>query len=327
MKPWCALPFGASLVLCARLALADDDVTTLLARGIELRTERRDAEALALFRKAYALEPSPRALAQIGMAEQALGDWVAAGTDLDAVLDARSDPWVAQNLAAVHAAVDGVRQHLGSILVRTTAPNATLWIDGKSRGRLPLPSPVRAPVGDVTIAVRAEGYESFEERVVLTAGATWDQWVALRPMSDAPPAAPVPHVVPGAQNAGTMPLPAAQARPAGGELGWALVVTGGVLAAGGATAHALAASNASIYNDDGRCLTGALSRDERCGSYKATAQTLFGVAVVSYGLAAASGATGLVMLLTSGRSKAGRGSGTACGPTAGFWGLSCQGRF
>jgi hypothetical protein len=328
MKWGHALALGSSLCMVAHPALAGDDVQGLLARGLELRAERHDAEALAVFRQAYELEPSPRARAQIGMAEQALGDWVAAELDLEAVLAASSDPWVARNLAALRAADEGVKRHLAWIRVRANAPNGTLWIDGRQCGNLPLESPVRTQIGEVTVVVRADGYEPFEERVSLTAGAQWDQWVALRAIPAPSVAAPAVPAAPVAeQGVGAVP-PAPEVRPGDHRtVAWSLVVTGGVLAGGAVVAHVLASADASIYNDDSRCLVGSLSRDEQCGHYKATAQTLMGVAAVGYGVSAAAVGAGVVLLLTSARSGSSHASASACAPGIGFWGLSCEGRF
>jgi hypothetical protein len=326
-----ALALGFSCALFAPLARADDDAQSLLARGIERRTQRRDAEALDLFRQAYALEPSLRARAQIGLAEQATGDWIAAETDLNAVVDAPSDPWVARNLPAIQTALDGVRSHLASISVSTNAPNATLWVDGVKRGNLPLESPARTPIGDVTLTVRAEGYEPFEERVALTPGAVLQQQVSLRTAASPPePAAPpVPDspaerpFEPVHSPAPTEPPPHASTR----ALSWGMLATGGVLAGGAVTAQVLAINNASIYNDDRRCLVGNLSRDEQCGSYKASAQSFYGVALVGYGFAAASVATGLVLMLKSAPPGPAHADRSGCGPSIGSWGVSCQGHF
>ena len=64
-------------ILAARTAEATGDAAEhLIKQGVELRAKGKDAEALVLFQKAYAATPSPRALAQIALAEQALGRWI-----------------------------------------------------------------------------------------------------------------------------------------------------------------------------------------------------------------------------------------------------------
>src|SRR5262245_21211542 len=65
---------------------ADD----LVKQGVEQRRQSHDQQALELFKRAYAIDPAPRILAQIGFAEQALGVWADAETHLRTAL-ARGD--------------------------------------------------------------------------------------------------------------------------------------------------------------------------------------------------------------------------------------------
>src|SRR5207244_1663513 len=51
-------------------------VEALLDQGYALRERGDDDQALAKFQAAYRLAPEPRALAQIALAEQALGRWL-----------------------------------------------------------------------------------------------------------------------------------------------------------------------------------------------------------------------------------------------------------
>jgi hypothetical protein len=50
-----------------------EDADELIHKGIELRKQGQDLDALEAFRRANALTSTPRALAQMGFAEQALG--------------------------------------------------------------------------------------------------------------------------------------------------------------------------------------------------------------------------------------------------------------
>src|SRR5579859_3177458 len=88
--------WGASLAisLVATPARADDsDAEAAIAHGVELRRKHMDVEALADFRRAYAIAPTPRALAQIALAEAALSRWVPAETDLLRAI-AAEDEWI-----------------------------------------------------------------------------------------------------------------------------------------------------------------------------------------------------------------------------------------
>lgn len=74
-----------------------------MEEGIRLRAERRDAEALAVFRRAWEAARSPEARAQMALAEQALGLWIDAERDLLAALAAADHPWIARNRGALDA--------------------------------------------------------------------------------------------------------------------------------------------------------------------------------------------------------------------------------
>jgi hypothetical protein len=68
-----------------------------------------------------------------------------------------------------------------------------------------------------------------------------------------------------------------------------------VLLAGAGAALLVRDSNAATYNNDGLCLYGALTRDQRCGSYRNAASTAQTLAIVEVGLAAA--AAGVAVFL------------------------------
>src|SRR5262245_11508772 len=88
----------AIAIACALAPSAgDESAESLLKLGIELRRLDQNAEALALFERAYAREPTPRALAQIGLAHQALGNWIAAERAVARAVGERDDPWIAKN--------------------------------------------------------------------------------------------------------------------------------------------------------------------------------------------------------------------------------------
>jgi len=83
-----------------------EDVESLIKKGTELRRVHRDREALAEFRKAAAIEETPRVLAQIALAEQALGIWVDAEAHLKKALAAESDAWIRKNAGVLRGALD-----------------------------------------------------------------------------------------------------------------------------------------------------------------------------------------------------------------------------
>jgi hypothetical protein len=277
----------------------------LIRQGVELRRTAHDAEALEVFRRAYALAPSARVRAQVGLAEEALSDWVDAEQDIAAAA-AEADPWIARHADALAAALRDVASHLATLEVRANVDGAELWVDGSMRAKLPQAAPLRVVAGSLDVQVRAEGFEPLAEVVVLPAGGELRQTLDLHPVVAIPPPepAPVSAVLPAPAPA---PLPIPLPPPASSEprspmspLAWALLGAAGALVAGGVTANVVGNANAAVYDDDARCLYGDLTRDQRCGSYRDRAEAASALAIAGYALGAATGvASGVVFLLAS----------------------------
>src|SRR5579872_6158721 len=87
------------LVLAAAPAAAGpkDDADAAISRGVALRRQGNDTAALAEFQRARSLSPSPRAVAQVGLALQALGRWAEAEAEIEDALGDAHDPWIAKN--------------------------------------------------------------------------------------------------------------------------------------------------------------------------------------------------------------------------------------
>jgi hypothetical protein len=126
-----------------------------------LRAKRQLTEALDVFKRAHALAPSARTLAQMGLTEGNLRRWVDAEGHLEAALNAHDTPWIenANNHAAIKDALAVVRGHIG--LVSITGPaGADITIGGVLVGRLPLPAPVHVPEGPARVEASATGRQS-----------------------------------------------------------------------------------------------------------------------------------------------------------------------
>jgi len=152
----------------ARAARGDED--SLIRQGVESRRRQHDAEALDFFRNAYELNHSPRAAAQMGLAEQALGRWVAAEAHLEEAIGSSADPWVAKHLAMLKESLDRVRQRVGELEILGGPPLATIAIEGVVVGTLPLSKPIRVRSGDCRFVVTAPGYEPTTRNVDVSPG-------------------------------------------------------------------------------------------------------------------------------------------------------------
>jgi hypothetical protein len=176
----------AALALFALFALTPaharaNDADALIEQGVEARADGRDADALALFERAYEIDRTPRALAQIGLAEQALGRWASAERHLSEALRDRADPWMDEHRRVLDEALAEIRSHLGELVVDSNLSVAELWVDGRAVALLPMIVPVRLPAGEAAIEVRATGYTTVRRRVVVRAGERSRESVHLVP--------------------------------------------------------------------------------------------------------------------------------------------------
>jgi serine/threonine-protein kinase len=164
----------------------DTDADAFIRKGLELRRLRHDAEALEAFRRAYALKATPRALAQIALAEQALGDWVDAEADLDAALQSSGDVWIAPHRSALLEGLATIRSHLGWVEITADAPGTRAWVNGAPVGALPLPRPVRVEAGSVVIELRADGFVPVRRVAFVEPGGSAREAVRLVPLAPEP---------------------------------------------------------------------------------------------------------------------------------------------
>jgi hypothetical protein len=168
-----AMPRSAS-------AQPSSDADALIEKGIQLREKGHDDQALVEFRHAYALAPSPRARAQMGLAEQAVGSWVLAEQHLSEALAATADPWISSRRAVLTTAAAAIAHHLGTLVVTgPPQPNARVLLDGVDVGALPLAHPMRLETGSRLLEVRAPGFYPVVRTLDIQGGATARENVSL----------------------------------------------------------------------------------------------------------------------------------------------------
>jgi len=165
-----------------------EDADAALHRGVVLRREGNDAEALEAFQQALALAPSARARAQVALAEQALALWLAAERDLALALAEKDDPWIRQNREALEGAARVVASKLGWATVTTNVPQlAEVLVNGS-----PVPAGDdgrrRVIAGLVTIEARAEGYVSATQTLRIGPETTANVTLDLQPVAREPSA-------------------------------------------------------------------------------------------------------------------------------------------
>jgi hypothetical protein len=183
-------------------------VAALLAQGTELRRARRDEEALHVFERAQAQRPSPEALAQVALAEQATGRWVGAERDLVQALASADDPWIAKHRAELTSALAYIRNHLGQLEILGSPAGATVLLNGARVGTLPLPAPLTVANGEAVVGLAAGGYTPLSRKVTIEAGRLAREVIDLPALAPAVATAPNPSTLPLIDGA---PRPSSQA--------------------------------------------------------------------------------------------------------------------
>jgi hypothetical protein len=274
----------------------------LVEQGVQARSERRDEDALQLFLQAYAVERSARALAQVALAEQALGRWVDAEKHLIEAASAPHDPWIEKHRAALDQALEVVRDQIASVEVTSKEPGAELWLNGVRVGALPQPLR-RVAVGPLLIELRADRFDPFRQTVTLERREVLRIEPELHPKavgtSEAPPASRL-------HDREALPTPALPSTRR--TLAWTMLALGGALLGGALASHIAHEVNVNHYNDDSHCFYGALSREQRCGSVLGQAEVEGALAIAGYAGAAAAFATSSYLFLTVRRLPDGRPS-------------------
>lgn len=162
---------GAALavVLASPLAYAQT-AEVLIEQGLELRRQQRDEEALQRFHDAYQISHSAQALAQVSLAEQALGRFALAELHMQQALAVQSDPWIATRRPQLEQALASIGAELGTIELQGGVPGAEVYVNGELRGTLPDAARIRARAGTAVIEVRAQGYVTVQRSLNVTIG-------------------------------------------------------------------------------------------------------------------------------------------------------------
>jgi hypothetical protein len=302
-------------------------------RGIALRNEHRDAEALDVFRGLYERTGEVRALARMALAEAAVARWVDAEQHLQRALSS-ADAWVAQNRGSLDAALETVREHLGSLSVRANVPGAEVLIGGRPAAVTPLDRPLRVPAGAVDVELRAARYAPALRTTTVRAGVEVTALdVELEPLSEPPHPAPV---VP--ESPATLPLTIdlqgrrerARRRETWSTLSTAGLVLGGAGLLTSVIALGIRESAVRTFNDnlctivsEGPLVLGPGGRD--CSAQYNRGEAATAVSITGLVAGTALAAAGFVAaFVAQGDAPA---HAMACAPTLAHPGLNCGGRF
>ena len=327
----CALVLATFLAASPAVVFAQTaDPEALLSEGVRLRREGRNEEALGCFRRAWEAEHTPRARAQMGFAEHALGRWQLAEAHVLEARAASTDPWVRDHMDAIERSLATLGEHLGSVTVSCEVPGAQVFVDGRASGTLPLAAPLRVPAGAVSVEVRAPGYEPFSTRVlVVPAEAPVAIDATMRPLPPPAAPAPAPPAPVLAPPAPPVAAPASVPPPRDASTWRTLAITGWAAGAAGIATGvvglALRADQVSTFNEGCTLYSESPLRasSAACASQYQTGEGLRTVATVAFVAGAAFAVGGTVAWLLRPRATGARA--WACAP----WerGVTCAVRF
>ena len=145
--------------LSSARAWGADRLDQLIQDGLAARRAHDDQGAYSLLSEAYNLSHAPRAAAQLGFCEQALGRWLDAETHLTEALRASAtEAWVVKNRAPIEQSLATVKTQIARIDIVGEPAGAEVSINGGTVGTLPLAAMVRVPAGETEIELRMPGY-------------------------------------------------------------------------------------------------------------------------------------------------------------------------
>lgn len=304
---------GLLVLVWSSIAVAQpDDPDALIEAGVELRTQGRDEEALALFERAHEISPSPRALAQIALAEQALARFVAADRHLREALAAGGDSYIERHRRLLTSSLQAIDRNL--VGVQPTGPaGVRVRIRGDDVGTLPLRQPVYVEPGRVTI--EAESGSGPPVRMEVETGPAGS---IITPAIDVTaPTGPVGEI--GGGRGRSEPVDEA----GGGGLRVLGFVGAGLAVASlavGIIGHVGRENAAADFNANPTCGTDDLRGE--CVDLEASVSSNGTLAIIGYTGAAVLGIVSAILLSTGGSSDTESRAASGCAPTIG--GVSCR---
>jgi PEGA domain len=150
-----------------------------IRKGVELRRNGANDQALEAFLQAHRIRPSGRTKGQIGLAHQSLREWVKAADCLDEAL-ASHEPWIEKNRAPLEGAVAAVKKHIGWLGIKGL-DGSHAWLNETPIGTLPLKE-IRVEEGSYVVKVDHEGSAPWSQTVAVTGGEVAE---AVAPLGEA----------------------------------------------------------------------------------------------------------------------------------------------
>jgi hypothetical protein len=276
--------------------------------------------ALRLLRKAYDVEPTPHAAGQLGLCEQALGQWAEAEVDVIRSLAGETDPWVRKNRPTLIQDLQVIRSHLGRVEIHGEPAGARVTVNGKEVGVLPLPEPVRVAAGEVGVVIAAPGYVTASQTVHLDADHYEHVTLVATPVAPASLAAADPLATPTPPSGAPPAREGAAWRPRDKWIAWGAGAVAAAVGIYGAAenlhlVHVFEGAGCSV-DDAGRAVNISGMPDTLCASKKSDYESASHLAIGAFVSAGVLGAAGAILWLTEPKDEGSKTAWTtACRPS------------
>lgn len=149
----------------AQVQQAKRDVTD----AAKLMKKKEYAEALPKLQAAYAIDPKPATLAQIGTCQRELSHYAESYATFEQLLAA--DKVSSKDKAFAQKNLDEIAKATGTLRVTVSEPAADVTLDGKAVAAEALANPIRLAPGTHKLSVRKEGFEPLTVDLDVQAGA------------------------------------------------------------------------------------------------------------------------------------------------------------
>lgn len=303
----CVATLLAAAPIPARAQAQASDEEALIKHGLELRQKGDDEAALRDFRRAYDLWHSGRAMAQIALAEQALGHWAEAEAHLTEALRHAEEPWVARNMRLLKQALGDIQSHLGSLQLSGGVAGAEVLINGARVGTLPIATALRVPAGSVALEVRAPNCLPMLRTVIVSAGGLAREPVVLVPLPSSNQAVAPAGDEPPAVHVDAPPAPETGGAPPPSRDEWSTRRKVGVTVASAALAslavgvlyNLIRNGHAHDFNDTGCTYGSGVGGPTGCQAGYDEIQQARNIAIGGYVGAAVLGGVGAFLIFTS----------------------------
>lgn len=160
---------------------ANDPAQLLYQQGNDAYDAGKFQEAYDLYKKAYDIRKSYEVAGNLGQAAQKLGKLAEAAEYLRYSLSIYPTNGNAERRARQEALLVEVERGVGVLAIQSNVADATLVIDGRTIGQLPIKDKVYLQPGERVIRLQRDGYQPVEQKITAVAGSTLAVTLELTP--------------------------------------------------------------------------------------------------------------------------------------------------